>query len=421
MALRGTIKDFGLPDIFQLIGIQRKTGVLTLENGHDCVSVKFLDGQVVGADMRTETLEDRLGALLVRTGRIREAQLQDALRLQKNTLQRLGYILVSSGYISEEDLVEALRVQSTQIIYRLFRWRDGTYHFTAVDDLDYDQRHFKPISSETILMEGARMIDEWPIIERRVRSPAMVLRKTPAADAMQLSEQRGPHQQESLAAGMGGGGNVALAEETRTTVQLAVEERAIFALVDGQRSVQEISDLSTLGEFESYRILSELLTRNLAEEVRRPPESLAERGAQRLKERLPGWCLQGAMLLLALLALSTLPRNPLTPWALGSGQTAHDSLRLYASLARLERVEKAVRIFYLDTGVFPTNLASLAQRGYLAPGDLQDPWGQAYRYELSAGGYQLFGHDRAGRQVPQLTISRHFDPVQRMMHAGATP
>ena len=28
MALQGTLKDFGLGDIFQLIGIQRKTGIL---------------------------------------------------------------------------------------------------------------------------------------------------------------------------------------------------------------------------------------------------------------------------------------------------------------------------------------------------------------------------------------------------------
>ena len=32
MALEGTIKDFGLPDIFQLIGLQRKTGLLTLKH-----------------------------------------------------------------------------------------------------------------------------------------------------------------------------------------------------------------------------------------------------------------------------------------------------------------------------------------------------------------------------------------------------
>ncbi len=29
MALEGTLKDFSLADIFQLIGLQRKTGVLT--------------------------------------------------------------------------------------------------------------------------------------------------------------------------------------------------------------------------------------------------------------------------------------------------------------------------------------------------------------------------------------------------------
>ena len=161
MALKGTLKDFSLADIFQLIGIQRKTGILSLDSGKDSVTLKFLDGQVVGADTRTETLEDRLGRLLVRTGRITEAQLQEALRAQENTLQRLGHVLVRRSFISEGELVNALRVQSTQIIYRLFRWKEGRYKFDSVEDLDYDQRHFTPISSETILMEGARMIDEW--------------------------------------------------------------------------------------------------------------------------------------------------------------------------------------------------------------------------------------------------------------------
>ena len=166
MALQGTIKDFGLADIFQLIGIQRKTGILTLDNGLDAVTVKFVDGSVVGSDTRTSGVEERLGHVLVRTGRITPAQLDDALRTQKKTLQRLGHILVKSGAIRQEDLVEALRVQSLQIVYRLFRWRDGEYHFSTADDLEYDEKHFMPINAETILMEGARMIDEWPIIER---------------------------------------------------------------------------------------------------------------------------------------------------------------------------------------------------------------------------------------------------------------
>ena len=105
MALEGTIKDFALPDIFQLIGIQRKTGILTLESDKDAVTIKFLEGQVVGADKRSESVEERLGEVLVRTGRLTAAQLQDALQSQKDTLQRLGHILVKSGQISEEQLV----------------------------------------------------------------------------------------------------------------------------------------------------------------------------------------------------------------------------------------------------------------------------------------------------------------------------
>ena len=121
----GTIEDFALPDIFQLIGIQRKTGVLTLSHEQDTVTIKFLEGQVVEADTASDSLENRLGTVLVRTGRITQAQLTEALEIQRNTLQRLGHILVKRDYISQEELVDALRIQSSQIIYRLFRWREG--------------------------------------------------------------------------------------------------------------------------------------------------------------------------------------------------------------------------------------------------------------------------------------------------------
>ena len=55
MALEGTIKDFGLPDIFQLIGLQRKTGLLTLKNEKDQVTVSFENGMVVNAEPPSTT------------------------------------------------------------------------------------------------------------------------------------------------------------------------------------------------------------------------------------------------------------------------------------------------------------------------------------------------------------------------------
>jgi hypothetical protein len=417
VALHGTIRDFALPDIFQLIGIQRKTGVLTLDNGENSVTLKFLDGQVVGADTKTETLEERLGELLVRTGRITEAQLREALVIQQNTLQRLGHILVQQGILSQDDLVEALRVQSSQIIYRLFRWREGTYHFDRVDDLDYDQAHFTPISSETILMEGARMIDEWPIIERRIRSDRMVLRKTESARALSLEPdsllkddadfELGPAVGDE---GAGGQGN---------PITLSREERQVLACVDGRRTVRAICDLVTLSEFDTHRILSDMMTRSLVEDA--GAERIAPARPQGRSEILLAWGAHALVVLLASAALLTLPLNPLTPWRLLAGTAATDQLRHYASMARLEKIESAIEVFYLDAGTVPDPLEVLARAGYLRADELTDPWGRPYRLEVSSGGYVLQGGDARGEATPELTVSRRFNAVQRMMlqDAGA--
>src|SRR5688572_4515637 len=177
MALEGTLKDFSLADIFQLIGLQRKTGVLTLRGADDTVTVTFLDGKVVGADSLNRRLENRLGTVLMKTGTLTQDQLNRALEIQRETLQRLGFILTHYGIISSASLKEAIQLQILQIVYRLFRWKDGDYHFSQETTIEYDRDNVTPISAESILMEGARMIDEWPIIEKRIRSYDMVFRK----------------------------------------------------------------------------------------------------------------------------------------------------------------------------------------------------------------------------------------------------
>jgi len=49
MALEGTFKDFHIADIVQLIGLQRKTGTLTVESEEDTLSMIFQEGAVVSA------------------------------------------------------------------------------------------------------------------------------------------------------------------------------------------------------------------------------------------------------------------------------------------------------------------------------------------------------------------------------------
>ncbi|MFZ5688127.1 MAG: GspE/PulE family protein [Bacillota bacterium] len=53
----------------------------------------------------------RLGELLVDSGLITQAQLQEALKLQKQTGDRLGRVLISHGFVTEQDIINVLEFQ----------------------------------------------------------------------------------------------------------------------------------------------------------------------------------------------------------------------------------------------------------------------------------------------------------------------
>ena len=93
MALEGTLRDFSFADILQLISLQRKTGVLTLKDAGNVVTISFLEGSIVGSSSLNQHPEDRIGLILLKRGVITEAELEAALKRQEETLQRRGGIL----------------------------------------------------------------------------------------------------------------------------------------------------------------------------------------------------------------------------------------------------------------------------------------------------------------------------------------
>src|SRR6202022_2252115 len=248
MALEGTLRDFSLADIFQLIGLQRKTGVLTLRTKDDTVTVTFLDGKVVGADSLTHRLENRLGTVLMKSGMLTNEQLGRALEIQKETLQRLGFILTHYGIISADALKQALQLQILQIVYRLFRWKDGDYHFSQETTIEYDRDNVAPIT------------------EKRIRSSDMVFRKKPMAqdnivvvtgeeaDEVDFDDNAPPKRRKT--------------HSGSDKIRISQEEKQVYDLVDGRKTVTEIVEVSRLSDFDTNKALYELLTRDLIEEAR---------------------------------------------------------------------------------------------------------------------------------------------------------
>jgi len=263
-------------------------------------------------------------------------------------------------------------------------------------------------------------VDEWPIIERRIKSDGMILRRTEAAKDLDLRVGSIVDTDIEFDFGFGGDTQAAVAvQEKSAKLTLSVEEREVMNLVDGSRSAEEVNERTALGEFDTYRILADLMTRNLIEEVNRQPAVKSPARKNRIVDMAVRFVLNAIIFLAVVAAFATLNSNPLAPWRLQSGAESVSQLRLYASQVRMEQIDKAIQIFYLDAGSFPRGLERLATYGYLEPAELIDPWGRPYAYGISPGGYQLVGLDGDGEAREELSISHKFSTTQRVMEAEA--
>jgi hypothetical protein len=397
MGLEGTLRVFSLNDIFQVLGLQRKSGVLTVEGEDDTVTISFLGGQVVSAESAAKRLDNRIGSLLVRAGRITQEQLDALLQVQTETQQRLGFLLIRDRLVTPQDLREALRLQIFRIVFSAFRWADGRFRFTQEGPIDYDADHMSPVPTESILMEAAQMLDEWPLLEKKIRSRDLVYRRAPGVEDLRLVTS--PDQ----------AGEGALA--------VSRQEAEAWRLVDGDRPVAEILDRAFLSEFDVYKGLADLLDRNLIEPGRSRaaapipvPEAAAPEPA-RTTVLLAAW---GVVLILCLAGAFAGPRNP---WNLLLRPAADSpvvaDLFKSLSLARLVRIERAVRVYYDSTGQYPKSLEDLILAGILDEEMVRDPYGRPYRYILRSedGKFGIYGRNASGAIDLDLSFDRSLAPV----------
>ncbi|MFH1808511.1 MAG: DUF4388 domain-containing protein [Pseudomonadota bacterium] len=399
MALKGTLKDFGIADILQLIGHQLKTGVLKLATKQQEVRVSFVDGNVVKAESTTRDKQDLLGSILVRAEGLTQDQLDTALEIQRRTLKRLGDILVDSGYVSRETIRDFTRLQTTETIYKLFLWKSGTYEFEQ-GGIDYDPESYEPIRAESVLMEGFRMVDEWPFIRKRITSYAMrfeILKPLPEGS---VAENK-PNEDDFLS---GIDDAFSAIEESvpepKLETSLGAHERLVYGLITPDRDAQKLIDLSRLGEFETCKALMNLLNAGLiagiAPQKGTQASSQDEGGglvAPRGPSRVVPVLVRAAMTTLLLALVLLLVRiTGVSPRGLWRDQTLYaDGVALEEAMGwRSElRLTRAIEVYRLEFGRYPEQLTDLVSVGILNRRDLRYPWQDSYAYRTNGNSYQL--------------------------------
>ena len=174
MAIEGPLRELGIHDVFQLLDLSRKTGALRVtsdlrdDEGH----VLFDGGRVIHASIRSNPTS--LERILRQAGKIGDADMAAVSALPEESGQGLGDRLVSANVISRREVDRQFRQAIENVIFELMSWHEGFFSFEerAVSDVPVDARI--RISTESLLMEGARRIDEWSRIADKIPSLSVV-------------------------------------------------------------------------------------------------------------------------------------------------------------------------------------------------------------------------------------------------------
>jgi tetratricopeptide (TPR) repeat protein len=227
MAIKGSLREASLPDVLQLLALGQKTGCLSIADRSNFGYIFFDRGRICYASIVNR--RDRLGDILVKHEKITQDQLDTAVARQtRERDKKLGEILVDQGAISQPELERYIRVQIEEAVYFLFTWTQGTFNFEA--DVKPERQDFLvSINPESLLLEGARRVDEWGLIEKKV----------PSFDIIFIVD----HERLDI-----------------SEAQLTETQQRILPLLDGSRDVNQVVEDSGMGEFEVGKAIYGLIT-----------------------------------------------------------------------------------------------------------------------------------------------------------------
>jgi tetratricopeptide (TPR) repeat protein len=236
MAIKGSLKEASLPDVLQLLAMGKKSGCLAVTHRNNFGYIYFDKGRISYASIVNR--RDRIGDILVKAGSITQAQLDTAIAAQDAQRdRRLGELLVAQGAITRDELHEQIRLQIEEAVYFLFTWMQGTFNFEG-EVVPEEQDFLVSINPESLLLEGARRLDEWSLIEKKIPTFDLVFdvdRKKIAASEVELTR----------------------------------EQEIVLALLDGQRDVASVIDQSGLGEFDVGKSIYGMISAGFAHRVGR--------------------------------------------------------------------------------------------------------------------------------------------------------
>ena len=235
MGFTGNLKTVPFPDILQLISTGKKTGRLKITRQHQSKEIFFKNGNIIFASS-SNSQDDLLGNLLLKKGKISKYDLEKAINLQETSGKKIGTILQELNVLNPHEVEECLKIQIEEVIFSLFSWEAGDFGFQ--DNIFPPENQFiTELDTVSVIMEGTRRIDEWVELKKILPGENKALKIT------SFPKVKGDE------------------------IILTLDEFQVLNLINGERTLPEILQVSVLGEFITSKAVHKLITKDLAEAI----------------------------------------------------------------------------------------------------------------------------------------------------------
>jgi len=261
MPLQGNIRDFSTTQLFNLVNLSRRTGLLTIFEavptdevdamknpkmaaGAERAKVGFNQGKLVYAELTNQ--ESGLVAVLNKAGKLTDEQARALRDRAKDTSDKaLAMRLISARYVTQSDIVTCIKQHILDVVYNLMTWSDGPFRF---DDnvLPGSDNIMVPIDLENVIIEGARRTREITELNRHIENLDMALSFPPNP------------------------------KEKFKGIQLSVDEWKVVSYVNPKNTIRQIMRALNMSEVQIKRVVYGLEQAGLIEIVKPPTVAQAK-------------------------------------------------------------------------------------------------------------------------------------------------
>jgi len=246
----GTLGENGLSliDFMGFLATGYQTGVLTVASDDAQRSVYVHEGDVVWASSTVP--EDRLGAFLLRRGKITREQLSTAMRGGQSPL---GRACVEYGFLAAHELWSMVQAQLTEIFDQILRTEVGLWTFSRISSEALAESRIH-LSTQGLLMDALRRLDEMKLFRQTIRSSQALVQRRAVPEGTETAD---------------------LVANVRDVD--AGEAEDLLRQLPRSATIQELMRYLGRGEFEVTRLVHHLLRANIVELVNPEPAAVAPR------------------------------------------------------------------------------------------------------------------------------------------------